>query len=89
MRIKQTLYFLIATLALLFFTFAAQGEGRPFITRWKGEAGKELLIPIVGKGYKLVIKKTDGTVILTEPALTVDLENPYKFTPTEDGEIHG
>jgi len=81
MRIKQPLYFLIATLALLFFTFAAQGEGRPFITKWKGEANKELKIPIVGKDYKLVIKKADGTPLHTEASLTVDIDNPYRYTP--------
>ncbi len=89
MRIKQTLYFLIATLALLFFTFAAQGEGRPFITRWKGEAGKELKIPIFGTGYKLVIKKaSDNNELKTEASLTItENENFYTYTPTEDGEL--
>ena len=89
MRTKQSLYFLIATLALLFFTFAAQGEERPFITRWKGEAGKELKIPIFGENYKLVIKKAaDNSVLKTESALTVTEEDHYyKFTPTEDGEL--
>jgi len=89
MGIKRSLYFLTATLALLFFTFAAQGEGRPFITRWKGEAGKELKIPIFGENYKLVIKKaSDNSVLKTESALTVTEEDHYyKFTPTQDGEL--
>ena len=52
MRTRRNLYFLTATLALLFFTFAAQGGGRPFITRWKAEAGEQLRIPIVGENYK-------------------------------------
>ncbi len=89
MGIKRTMYFLIATLALLFFTFAAQGEEKPFITRWKGEAGKELKIPIFGTGYKLVIKKaSDNTELKTEASLTItENENFYTYTPTEDGEI--
>jgi len=67
-------------------------NGRPFITRWKGEAGKELRIPIYGRYYKLVIKKaSDNTILKTESSLTIDGNNwdnrAYKFTPTEDGEL--
>ncbi len=89
MGIKRILYFLTATLALLFFSFAAQGEERPFITRWKGEAGKELKIPIFGENYKLVIKKAaDNSVFKTESSLTItEADHYYKFTPTEDGEL--
>jgi len=89
MRIKRTMYFLIATLALLFFTFAAQGEEKPFITKWKGEAGKKLKIPIFGTGYKLVIKKaSDNTELKTEASLTItENDNFYTYTPTEDGEL--
>jgi len=89
MGIRRTLYFLTATLALFFFTFAAQGEGRPFITRWKGEAGKELKIPIFGTGYKLVIKKaSDNSELKTEASLTItENENFYTYTPTEDGDL--
>ncbi len=89
MGIKRSLYFLTATLALLFFSFAAQGEEKPFITKWKGEAGKELKIPIFGTGYKLVIKKAaDNSVLKTESALTITEEDYfYKFTPTQDGEL--
>ena len=89
MGIKRIVYFLTATLALLFFSFAARGEGRPFITKWKGEAGKELKIPIWGKNYKLVIKKaSDNTVLKTETSLTITSDDKfYQFTPTEDGEL--
>jgi len=89
MSIKRTMYFLIATLALLLFSFAAQGEEKPFITKWKGEAGKELKIPIFGTGYKLVIKKaSDNSELKTEASLTItENENFYTYTPTEDGEI--
>ncbi len=89
MGIKRSLYFLTATLALLFFSVAAQGEGRPFITRWKGEAGKELKIPIFGTCYKLVIKKaSDNSELKTEASLTItENENFYTYTPTEDGEL--
>ena len=89
MGIKRSFYFLTATLALLFFSFVAQGEEKPFITKWKGEAGKELKIPIFGTGYKLVIKKaSDNSELITEPSLTItENENFYTYTPTEDGEL--
>ena len=83
MRTKQLQCFLTAVLVLVLFSFAAQGERRPFITRWKGEAGKELYIPIQGENYKLVIKKTDGTVLKTETSLT----GPYRYIPTKSGEL--
>ena len=67
---------------------------KPFITRWRGEAGKELSIPIKGVGYKLVIKRaSDNTILKTEPSLIIGEnyyyfdEEAYKFTPTEDGEL--
>ena len=83
MRTKQLQCFLTAVLVLLLFSFGAQGKGRPFITRWKGEAGKELYIPIQGENYKLVIKKTDGTVLKTETSLT----GFYRYIPTKSGEL--
>ena len=85
MRTKQLLCFLTAVLVLLLFTLAAQGKGRPFITRWKGEAGKELQIPINGQNCKVVIKKADGTVLKTE-SYNFQFYR-YSFTPTEDGEL--
>ena len=88
MRTKQLQCFLTAVLVLLLFSFGAQGKGRPFITRWKGVAGKELQIPIKGENYKLVIKKADGTVLKTETSLTTTSgEHYYQFTPTETGEL--
>ena len=90
MRTRRISYFLTATLVLLFFTFSAQGEGRPFITRWNAEAGKQLRIPIVGENYKLVIKKADGTVLKTEPSLTIESRSYtpyYAYVPSVDGEI--
>ena len=88
MRTKQLQCFLTAVLVLLLFSFGAQGKGRPFITRWKGEAGRKLYIPIKGENYKLVIKKADGTVLKTETSLTTTSgEHYYQFTPTETGEL--
>ena len=87
MRTKQLQCFLTAVLVLLLFSFGAQGKGRPFITRWKGEAGKELYIPIQGENYKLVIKKADGTVLKTETSLTITDYGFYKYTPSQDGEL--
>ena len=60
---------------------------RPFITRWKGEVGKVLQIPIRGKNFKLVIKMSDGTVLKTEPSLTMTNYESYKYTPFKDGEL--
>ena len=87
MRTKQLQCFLTAVLVLLLFSFGAQGKGHPFITRWKGEAGKKLYIPIKGENYKLVIKKADGTVLKTETSLTLRDKETYKFTPSKDGEL--
>ena len=87
MRTKQLQCFLTAVLVLLLFSFAAQGKGRPFITRWKGEAGKELYIPIQGENYKLVIKKADGTVLKTETSLTITNYRSYPYTPSESSEL--
>ena len=83
MRTKQLQCFLTAGLVLLLFSFGAQGKGRPFITRWKGEAGKGLHIMIQGENYKLVIKKADGTVLKTETSLT----GFYYYIPTKSGEL--
>ena len=87
MRTKQLQCFLTAVLVLLLFSFGAQGKGRPFITRWKGVAGKELYIPIKGENYKLVIKKADGTVLKTETSLTIADFSFYHYTPSQDGEL--
>lgn len=87
MRTKQLQCFLTAVLVLLLFSFGAQGKGRPFITRWKGEAGKELYIPIKGENYKLVIKKVDGTVLKTETSLTITNYGSYPYTPSKSSEL--
>ncbi|MGP1460752.1 MAG: BspA family leucine-rich repeat surface protein [Bacteroides sp.] len=68
--------------------FAQEVTGRPFITKWKGEAGKELKFPIVGTDYKLVIKNEKGEVVKTEEKVTVTGEDDsyyHAFTPTADG----
>jgi len=87
MRTKQLQCFLTAVLVLVLFSFGAQGKGRPFITRWKGEAGKVLQIPIKGENYKLVIKKADGTVLKTETSLIIADYSSYQYTPSQDGEL--
>ena len=87
MRTKQLQCFLTVLLVLLLFSFGAQGKGRPLITRWKGEAGKELQIPIKGENYKLVIKKADGTVLKTETSLIIADYSFYQYTPSQDGEL--
>ena len=84
MRTRQLFCFLTAALALLLFSFASYGEGRPFITRWKGETRKVLRIPINGWNYKLIIKRaSDGSVLVTKN----DCRYTYSYTPTEDGEL--
>ena len=90
MRTRQLWCFLTAVLVLLLFSFASYGAGRPFITRWKGEAGRKLRIPINEfndsyVGYKIVIKKaSDGSVLVTKNIL---YNSSFIYTPTEDGEL--
>ena len=62
---RKVVLFLGTLLAALWISSASFAENKPFITKWKGETGKELKIPIVGT-YKLVIKKaSDNTVLKT------------------------
>ena len=86
---KRIILLLGTLLAALWLASASYAENKPFITKWKGEAGKELKIPIFGKNYKLVIKKaSDNTVLKTENSLTITEDNNfYTYTPTEDGEL--
>ncbi len=81
---RKTLHIVVTLVTLLWLSgvsgvLAQSGTGRPFITKWQGEAGKELKIPIVGR-YKMVIKDGNGNEKLNK---TVD--SYYVFTPTEDG----
>ena len=72
---KRIVLLLATLLAALWLASASYAESKPFITKWKGEAGKELKIPIFGKNYKLVIKKaSDNTVLKTE-----NVEGTRKF----------
>ena len=86
---KGIVLLLATLLAALWLASASYAESKPFITKWKGEAGKELKIPIFGKNYKLVIKKaSDNTVLKTENALTItENDNFYTYTPAENGEL--
>ena len=86
---KRIVLLLATLLAALWLASASYAESKPFITKWKGEAGKELKIPIFGKNYKLVIKKaSDNTVLKTENSLTItENDNFYTYTPAEDGEL--
>ena len=86
---KRIVLLLATLLAALWLASASYAESKPFITKWKGEAGKELKIPIFGKNYKLVIKKaSDNTVLKTESSLTItENDNFYTYTPAEDGEL--
>ena len=86
---KRIVLLLATLLAALWLASASYAESKPFITKWKGEAGKELKIPIFGKNYKLVIKKaSDNTVLKTENALTItENDNFYTYTPAENGEL--
>ncbi len=86
---RKTLHIVVALVTLLWAwgvsgVLAQSETGRPFITKWRGEKGKELKIPIVGT-YKMVIKDESGNEKLNA---TVTVEHgmyPYIFTPTEDG----
>ena len=86
---KRIVLLLATPLAALWLASASYAESKPFITKWKGEAGKELKIPIFGKNYKLVIKKaSDNTVLKTENSLTITEDNNfYTYSPAEDGEL--
>ena len=86
---KRLVLLLATLLAALWLASASYAESKPFITKWKGEAGKELKIPIFGTNYKLVIKKaSDNTVLKTESSLTItENDNFYTYTPAEDGEL--
>ena len=86
---KRIVLLLATLLTALWLASASYAESKPFITKWKGEAGKELKIPIFGNNYKLVIKKaSDNTVLKTENSLTITEDNNfYTYSPTEDGEL--
>ena len=86
---KRIVLLLAALLAALWLASASYAESKPFITKWKGEAGKELKIPIFGNNYKLVIKKaSDNTVLKTENSLTITEDNNfYTYIPAEDDEL--
>jgi len=86
---RRIVLLLTTLLAAWWLASASYAESKPFITKWKGEAGEELKIPIFGNNYKLVIKKaSDNTVLKTEASLTItENENFYTYTPIEDGEL--
>ncbi|MGP1362133.1 MAG: BspA family leucine-rich repeat surface protein [Bacteroides sp.] len=84
---RKIVLFLGTLLAALWISSASFAENKPFITKWKGEAGKELKIPIVGT-YKLVIKKASDNTVLKNEMVTVGSEQtPFKYTPTESGDL--
>ena len=86
---RRIVLLLATLLTALWLASASYAESKPFITKWKGEAGKELKIPIFGTNYKLVIKKaSDNTVLKTENSLTItENDNFYTYTPAENGEL--
>ncbi len=86
---RKTLHMVVALVTLLWawgvsWVLAQSETGRPFITKWQGEAGKELKIPIVGR-YKMVIKDGSGNEKVNATVTVDDAAYPYLFTPTEDG----
>ncbi len=84
---RKIVLFLGTLLAALWISSASFAENKPFITKWKGETGKELKIPIVGT-YKLVIKKASDNTVLKNEMVTVGSEQtPFKYTPTESGDL--
>ena len=86
---KRIVLLLTTLLAAWWLASASYAESKPFITKWKGEANKELKIPIFGTGYKLVIKKaSDNSELKTEASLTITKnDNFYTYTPAENGEL--
>lgn len=79
------LFLFCATLLIALGTLA---QSRPFITHWKCESGStKFRVPIVGTNFKLVLKKADGTPLVTEPSLTVAaIKDAYTCTVPEAGE---
>ncbi len=86
---RRIVLLLATLLTALWLASASYAESKPFITKWKGEAGKELKLPIFGNNYKLVIKKaSDNTVLKTENSLTItENDNFHTYTPAENGEL--
>ncbi len=81
---RKTLKIVVALVVLLYFVGDVSAQGRPFITKWKGKAGVELKIPIVGT-YKMVIKNASGNEKINQTVSVSDGGHPYAFTPTDDG----
>ncbi len=88
---RKTLKIVVTSLILLWLSgvswvFAQSETGRPFITKWKGEAGKELKIPIVGTEYQLVIKDESNNPVKEEKVTVTEGDSPYyTFTPDAEG----
>ena len=83
----KRIYLIAAAFVLLFFLCgvgSVLAEGRPFVTKWKCEKGKEILIPIVGT-YKMLIADASGSEKVNATVTVVDANHPYIFKPTEDG----
>ena len=83
----KRIYLIAAAFVLLFFLCgvgSASAEGRPFVTKWKCEKGKEILIPIVGT-YKMLIADASGSEKVNATVTVADANHPYIFKPTEDG----
>lgn len=74
-------------LVVLLLVNSCFGTARPFVTRWQGEAGKALKIPIVGKNFHILIKRaSDSCVLKTEPSLSIEKpEDAYTYMPEENG----
>lgn len=79
-RMRRTLFLALMLGIVLTFSVSVHAESKLFVTPWKGEAGKELKIPIFGTNYKLVIKKAeDQSILRTEPSITVNETNLYSY----------
>ena len=62
----------------------AAAEGRPFITKWRGEKGQPLKFLIMGE-YKLVVKKGEQVVDYRGYLVQHNPKHAYEFIPPEDG----
>ncbi len=74
---------MIATMALLFFTLSAQGEGRPFVTEWQWKGGQKVTVPIYGNNIKGVVRAQNHSGFNLKIDISAGKECSF-FVPYDD-----
>ncbi len=73
----------VSLLTLLGASKGVAGEGK-FVTKWQGQNGTEIKVPIHGK-FKVTVKYSDGNVFVPEVSKEItDLRTPFSFTPDKN-----